>query len=339
MKFKIFTLLIASLILVECTENHDAQVEQVLTGIARFNSPAEFETEAAALGKMTDSELDAWEQGRSFVSMRKVLLNARREWSSITSEEERRQFVARYSDVLALQDSSIVPHIAIEHIQSYVNRQGIYITETFANRVLGEYVISCSTKHIDDLLAIEDVNQIQDNGTKFRIQRYTGESPNSSSRSMVACATFLQGTYFLNESSCRDDREAFVSAQSYLEPFNGSGGTTTYSRVKLRVWGRYRNGWCTWHDYETQLEYRNTSFSIYARERLTSTPTYSTSQLKLYSLSLSDNSVEDEYELKWDTPIGDWVFNESIVAQPFTSLHIEGKSRGIDNNWIVINCP
>ncbi len=118
-------------------------------------------------------------------------------------------------------------------------------------------------------------------------------------------------------------------------------GTYYYPRVKFRVWGYFRNGWCNWNPSATQYEYRNASYSIWAWERLSMTPTGSTSVPKFYPIEVvGDRSIDDgSLSIFWDRPIGDWLFNENYGANPFTTVYIQGKSRGIGDNWMTVSCP
>ena len=71
------------------------------------------------------------------------------------------------------------------------------------------------------------------------------------------------------------------------------------------------------------------------------TPTGSTSVPKFYPIEpVPDKSIDDgSLSLFWDRPIGDWRFNENYATYPFTSVYMQGKSRGIGDNWMTVSCP
>nr|HPH45577.1 hypothetical protein [Chryseolinea sp.] len=140
--------------------------------------------------------------------------------------------------------------------------------------------------------------------------------------------------YFDNNRKCSDDRRVYISAKSYIKFSTNFEGDWRQPRVEIKVWGTIRNSWCNWGTYQTQLQYRNVSFSIMAwiRQDGISSPL-------LYTRSLSDYApIGDRYDLPWDQPIGNPVLNQVITASAFTTLHAEGSSRGVSGNWAILDC-
>ena len=107
-----------------------------------------------------------------------------------------------------------------------------------------------------DLKSIDKATRGDD---EMSIFKFTDGEQIINARTSSACATFLSDYFFYNQTKCRDDREAYLSAQSYQETATDATGTYYYPRVKFRVWGYFRNGWCNWNAYSTQYEYRNLS--------------------------------------------------------------------------------
>ncbi len=345
MKTKSILLGVVMLILGSCIDQINPSVDEqpALANVVRFTSHEEFKAITDKIPSMTQKELDTWEKENSFVSFRTVLKQAYVEMETLTTEEEYSSFLKKYDDVLSLQDSTLTPRIDIEHLQAFVNRDGLYETSGYLHKVVGDYIITVKSNHFSELKNIKSVNSNSRLSDKIAIFKFTESERelNTNARTNSVCSVSLTDSFWLNESGCKNDREAFVRARSYQEISANTGGTYYYPRISFRVWGRYRNWLCTWKEYDTQYEYRNASYSIWAWERISMNSSASISQPKFYPVeSIPDESIDDgSYGLTWDRPIGDWRFNENLATSPFTSVYIQGKSRGIGDNWITVSCP
>jgi hypothetical protein len=348
---KSFGIILVLIVFLSCENERllDVQPADDIAGgndlaVKKFSSHEEFESVLDRIPSMTNQELDAWEATNSFVSYRHILHGARVQWDTIQSLSEQIEFEKRYSDILGVDDSSnLIPVINIEVLQSIVNRKGIYETDGYLNRIIGDWIVTVAKKNASILFSADLDPEALSGHSSATIFRYTNSVPENQflARTAETCATYLEKSYYWNPSGCKDDRMAYVSAQSYIATFNEIDGVYRYPRIKFKVWGTRRsaNPFCNWSDYDTQLEYRNASYSVWAWQRITLTSSSSTSQPYFYQATLPANSVELAYNLTWDRPIGDWTFNEPISASAFSQVNIEGKSRGIDNNWIVVSCP
>ncbi len=290
---------------------------------------------------MSELELSNWEVKKDFISYRSVYRKAVQEWDSVSSKEERILFMKEYDDVLFIRDSIIYPRIDVVLYQSLTNRQGIYETEGIVNKIEGDYIISVEKKDVNKLMHSRDLIDGLSAGLEANVEgiRYFkflfSNNQSISSRINAACSAEITASYFYNQSNCRDDREVYISARSFFTLTTSVFGDKRQPRVEFKVWGKLRTGtFCRWKDYETTLAYQNITFSIMAWEVLNLIPLP-----KLYSYSLPDYApTNDRLDLTWNQPIGSQVINLSIVAQPFLSLHAEGSSRGVDNNWAVLDC-
>jgi len=305
-----------------------------------FISDKQFETITNKIPDMTDQELDNWEKDNSFTSYRTVLEQANEEWKSIVSYEDKTKFLKKYEDILSLQDSTITPFISIFLYQSIVNREGIYETNGFLNRVIGEYIVTMEKKDSQKLRSLKAIDidwnegRVLDEKNGMRIFKFIGFDSNTNARTNSTCTTYMQAEYYYNPSGCRNDRKAYISAKSYLTLSTKSDGDWRQPRVEILVWGKIRNGWCNWDSYLTLLEYRSVSFEIMAwsNQNGVSIPT-------LFSRILPDYApTYEKSTLPWDQAIGDPLLNQLINPSAFNRLHAEGKSRGVDYNWAIIDC-
>lgn len=308
---------------------------------ASFKSFEEFQKAIDKLQFLSQDELSNWEREKGYVSYRTVYRQALDEWLLI-SEDDEEEFVKKYSDILTLENGSIIPKIKITLYQSIVNRDGIYETGDFVNKIQDNFILSVDKKDAEKLNLSESiVSGIRNNKNKdyggVRYFKFSQDEAKFETQGKVQaiCSTNMTASYFYNQSNCRNDRQVFISARSYYTVFNNYEGDRRQPRVEIKVWGKLRTGtFCNWKEYATTLSYRNVSFSIMAWEvvGLVATP-------KLYNVSLPDYyPTDDRLNLPWDQPIGNPVLNQGISASAFTNLHAEGSSRGVNGNWAIIDC-
>jgi len=306
-----------------------------------FASHEDFKAITEDISKMNDQELDQWEKNQDFVSFRTVLNTAYKESETIQTEKDLSQFLDKYNDILTLEDSILTPSIKIYTHQAITNRDGIYQTGEYLNKIIGDYVVTADKSRLKILKTLNSTDQLQGKIDGVQIFRYVGPiDQNSIGRTNASCGTNMFASYFKNESGCRNDREVNLFVTSYRNISTNTSSTYYYPKVEIIVQPRKRLGTvCSWTGYDNPTELRNTSFSIYGWQRLSYTSSGTTSQLALYSFTLPYvyNPYGNGY--KWTQAIGDWTFNEPVGAFPFTTLHAEGKSQGVGvDGWAVIDC-
>jgi hypothetical protein len=336
MKKYYHVLIVFVMIVVLSCDNNQETSQTLPQGIPEFNSSQEFSLATGVVASSSEEELDAWETKKGFISMRTILNRAKLEASLANSYEEFLVVAKKFSDVAFVEDSTLVPFIGISFYQSIVNREGFYKTGDFIHKVIGNYII---TTHVNDFSKLDGLSQQTDPNSLKSIEaiksfKYFGTDSDDNGRTAAACSSYQEASYFANASKCRDDREVYVSGKSYMTMWTGFEGDWYQPRVELKVWGRIRNGWCNWNDYDTELSYRNASFDIMAwsyQGGVLST--------KLEHRVISDYAPSgDRRNLRWDTAMGDPVLNVSLPTNSFINLHFEGASRGTNNNYAVLDC-
>ncbi|WP_224998050.1 hypothetical protein [Cesiribacter sp. SM1] len=343
MKKVIFTNLFSLLILISCSEQIDISPnDQPLQNVLKFYSEQEFKNSPDRIAKMTDEELDDWEKNHAFISFRSILKQANLEWDSLSTEDERNSFLMKYQDVVTIEDGNLKPKISIRLYQSIVNREGLYETYGHLNKVMGDFIVSVKK---EDYGKLNKIRFIDDNNKEnlpqgVQVIKYIGIDPDSevNTRSNTLCSTNIQAEYFYNQSNCRDDRKVIISAKSYV--LLNTISTYPYKqgaqpRVEIKVWPEIRSGtWCNWSKYLNPLKYKNVAFTVMALSDPNSVnPT-------LITRNIPDYAPTDEREhLIWDQAMGATVPRErNISAYPFTSFHGEATSRGVGDNWAVLDC-
>ncbi len=323
-----------------CDDNMKHGMDAVFSSplkVMVFSSHEDFQQTIDHISHMSDEELNAWEKSNGFTSFRTVLNQAYAELDAIETAEQEFAFQEKYKDVISSSDDQYLPLIEIKLYQCIANREGIYETNGYLNKIMGDYIVTVKKDEYDKLNLVsvipEDKKSLERMG--IRITQYASTDPNTTGRLSSTCSTYEVASYFHNESNCRHDREVYISGKSYIALSTSYEGDLRQPRVHIEVWGKIRSGtWCKWRSYATMLYYRNVSFTIdaWAIENSVAVP-------RSYSVVVPDDESPNDYTvLTWDASIGAGLLNQLIAPAPFTSLHAEGTSRGVDGVWVVLDC-
>lgn len=311
-----------------------------MEGILSFKSLEDFKDFNNKFNTMTDIELDAWEKANNYVSYRTILKQAYEELESASTEEENKKTSEKYSDILILKDDRWVPLIEVPFYQTIANRKGIYGTDEYLNKVVGDHIM---TVNKNDFKKLENFNlaDIKANNKTLKEEgvkkyRYMNSESTANSRILNTCSTDMVTSYFKNPSGCKNDRKVFLSAKSYISFAAFTTGDFFQPRATITVWGEKRRGtWCDWFGYATSLSWRNVSYTISAytpQPNGTAIPT-------VYSKVIPNHTSPNDYSyIRSEINLGAGVFNQHITAFPFTKLHAEGTSRGVGDIWVSLDC-
>lgn len=257
--------------------------------------------------------------------------------------------------------------------QSIVNREGIYRTGDHFHKVIGDYIISVKKEDYNKLSTIKldngkplategleifqyaEIGEIRKNEINARVSNtaalYCYHPLSSTNSNPLYNSYYKENDYYYNPSGCRDDRMAFISTVPFvsqfvgIRDFNGSPfyGSWYQSAVQVRVWGRIRNGWCNWSNYSTQYEFRGFNYTMDGGVIIGFSYVQHLIEYQTFTRNVDDyNSISDVPEVVKNDFFGDVALNPIPSGggpKPWQSLYVEGKSRGIGNNWILIQCP
>jgi len=292
---------------------------------------------------MNKQQLDEWEKERGFISFRTALARAYNEIETIQSQEELISFIERNKKVLWLNDKLVMPRITIPLYQAIANEEGMYQTDEFVNKIYGDYVFTVKENHLENLRSLDiekAIANLVERGQRpinVIINRISGiDSESSLARVSGTCTTNISASYFYNQSNCKNDREVVLTAKSYIVFSSSSEGDWRQPRVSVEVVASRRAAtFCYWYLYDTYINRRNISFSILAWSNA-SNGSYSSQR---FDINVPNASTQvDSYHLLWDYAIGSKVLNQLISAQPFISFYGEATHRGVNGNWVVLNC-
>ncbi|WP_224998049.1 hypothetical protein [Cesiribacter sp. SM1] len=330
-------LIMAFIILGSCNDDTESiDVTSSVSDVASFSSHENFEAITNKIPSMSKEELDEWEQSMSFLSYRSILDKAYIELEAIDTEESKTSFLKKYQDVLTLQDDALTPLISIPLYQAIVNREGIYETNGYLNKVVGDFIVSAKKSEYQTLKSIKSID-INNNTKRLEkegliISRYAGASVTpkiqANERVLVACSTEMVAGYYYNRSGCGDDRKVDLSAKSYVAVSTSAYGNWYQPRVKIQVLPTKRLGtWCTWVSYNTPTQARNIAYSIMAFEVENGFPV----RKLLYF-------YPPDFTSYYDYPVGSPVMNFIFDPIPFSSFYGEATSQGVGDNWAILEC-
>ncbi len=330
-----------------------------------FSTSKEFFNTIEKIGRMTEVELDVWEESNKFISYRTHLNNAQKEWALISDQSQIPLFEDKYKDILKLVNGSLEPYISNNVFRSFVNRNGIYKTDQYLNKVINNIIYTvehgeikkleslssrlpgCQIARLAAASGISSLQYTQEN--QIIDDECSNPDPNPNPPPVPRCYLNMEASYFANSSGCSDDREVYISASSYITPysglreFDGTFKVAYYKQayINIKVWGKKRNWLCNWATYATSLEYTVWELEINAHRVLSSDANGTISEIRpfIFNPYQLGPSVDREW-MDYPVKVGDLTINETIQPYAFTKLKVEGKTRGTGSNgYARMICP
>ena len=290
---------------------------EVKNGMLSFDSKEDFFKTISIIPNMTDEELDAWENKLGFISVRKKQNEFYQKLESYNTEtvteDDIQNLVNEYSDYFEIvQDENgedEVSYIIDNPIYaSIANSSLMYQTSDTVNKVLKNRILMTNISHISDLNKPKNNKNI----SEFT---YTNTYNKSSSQEKNA-------DYIRNESGCNRDRKVKIKMKTYMYAYNpGYGGVYQYVwDVSVLVRGYRRYGCGAWINYKDPLDYKNVHGVIYVE--------YDTESFSIPAKSLYGRKLYGHKSFTRNSGQGYYGFKKA---------HGEASSRGVGNNWAIIN--
>lgn len=321
------------ILLLSCTEEQIMLTEQAETPLntLEFADTQEINAYVNAVHS-SQNENGARTISTTFESFDKVYKEALAKLDLAETIEQHDLILEEYSDVIHVEDSTYVPKIKNLFYRKICNRGGLYISDGFAHKVIGDEAIVYTRKaNIEALAAVKSVENLDE--TKFISTRYqeTTTDP-SNGRMLAACGAPEMATYYKNPSGCNDDRKV----TTYINPFWIVSGNDRTPAALSQVYGQLRTGvWCNWKNYETRLEHVNVSFTI------TYGTTLGTADVIMNRPDYIGTNDVERYE-SWNGALigGPMNWNGYSPLVIYTKeAHQEGTSRGVGtDNWAILDC-
>lgn len=262
-----------------------------------------------------------------FKSFKAIYRAAVEEISEAESDEQYNQLLSEYSDILSIIDSTYTPKITNHFYQTICNRDGIYESDGYAHKVIdSDLMIITKVENVNELKEIHLESSLA--SKSFSVVSYTGnEDGVSKGKQKRNCGDYLEKEYFSNKRKCKKDRTINVSIQGvriYSSPYY------YLPYISFKVWGEKRTWRCNWKSYRTILDTRNCSFEgLYTKNGITSNHSFT------FPNVVSENSYGKNL---LSNPLGStMLFFENSDFQ-FTKVNLEATSRGVGDNWVILNC-
>ncbi len=325
---------------IENVENYDnltvADMPQleVKDGMLYFDNSEQYFKTIAIVTKMSDQELDNWEQQLGFVSLRTMQNKVMDILLDFETEEELFNYVNQNSNLLQITTDkngekyiNEIVHSTI--ISSISNEQGVYSTKSKVHKVIGDIIITTNHDNLQELITISNKNECNSN---FEVESYITEITDEKKpkyRSMKGEDADL------TKGRCYKHRRARIKQYIQNLGYNDYGTYRYAIFVNVEVKGWAKSVVCVWCAYKTRYSFK----SVYGTVRYHKNGYY-----KNYSIP-SKSSSRDEYKLRdYRTIVSgttssyqslDDYSNKNYIW--FTKIRGEGSSRGVGDKWSVIN--
>jgi hypothetical protein len=209
----------------------------------------------------------------------------------------------------------------------------VYLTKNFAHKVLDDTYIAYGSRASLPMIRELDLQKARRSSgvTVVKYQSPDEYTAVSGGRSQVACSSEMSATYYHNNSGCKNDRQVYVRAYTWLAVNGNSYTPSVISAAK----GKIRNWLCNWNWYETLLYTRNCSLAV--------SVTINDGTLNYPVMTFPDyNGIVDEPEhIIVNGPVGNAIIWQggAVPSITFRQIHEEASSRGVNGNWAILHCP
>ncbi len=123
----------------------------------------------------------------------------------------------QYLDIIDTTNNEIRPKIRVKDYRSIINRDGVYVSEGTAHRIIdNEYIIEGNAAYLSEITS-QSVNDY--NKKKFKVYRYAnfGETQQSNDRSEAACPGYFESKFKKDKSGCNKDRKVIIYTGAYSQ--------------------------------------------------------------------------------------------------------------------------
>jgi len=196
-------------------------------------------------------------------------------------------------------------------------------------------------QYINEIIQINSIDEIDLN--KFSLVNFVGQNLKSNSNSRVEnhCGIFdANGGNFINKyvdnsaSNCKDKRRATGHMHAFFTPMSTIQGVNYTPTVEVSVLG-LRQKWlnCKWQNYNTALEARAGNFTVEVTIN-------GNSNIYTGSWGYYYSALDEEKAVLFSNAVGPSVTLSGSKTIYFNggNTNLEISSRGVGDNWAIINC-
>lgn len=346
-------LIVVIAIWMSCSDQHS--IAPLPVGVASFESMDDLKTTITEVTEMSGEEFREWESQKGFKSFYTHWREANDEFEGVDSDVELATFLRKYGDIVSFENGELLPKLDDPIYQRIVNRQGFYQTMNVMNRVIGDRIYYTKLDDWSKLTSFNPANAEQENIQSLSYKLPGGSfEVTASGRTASACMGQMVANVEVDVGGCTGDRQSWIrvegnliSGQIYFELDDGQPYYLNSRQMSMyfTVWGRKKNVWCNWKEYETQLEWHGITYTMtawvnydYIYYNGTVIQTYSTPTP--FSGTVPDYyGTGNEYQHIAARFLGDATINETWPANPPSAATMWGKTRGVGVQYAAIQCP
>ncbi len=304
---------------------------EVREGMLYFANSEQYFKTIAIVSKMSDEELDKWEQELGFVSLRTMQNKALDELESLEEEGIYSNVITKYSNYIKLKDNAIKRIVDDLIYSSIANQNGVYITGKVINKVIEEELISIN---IDGENILNNIDTKKTNGN---VVSHTFIAENKSNYGTS------KSSHYIRKKNRRNYRRVNINISIiwYGAQFNYITGDWQHTwKLRSHVNGEAWNRWnSSWKEYNTTLSFKYGKGQVYgpvALDPFHGGWLYGASLFSAWSKS-SGREVKHLYEYKTiNTTYSP--YSSRPPSPYFKKVKIWGSSRGVGSEWAKINC-
>lgn len=317
-------------------DNSSASIPEVYSiekTILTFKNDLELHQTMDEINKMTNEEFNSWEAKKKFVSLRSKLDDV---YKQINDEglnnadafykiiEANNKWVELVIDEYG--ETCLYPKMQDKEYSSVLNTDGVCIVGENALKIMGDYKVTVPKESINELIRSTSLEEIRLN-KKWEIYRY--KYPISSLKSTNEYE--LRASYTSNPKGCNNDRRVFIQMVLIHDDYGAKNAISLRTRLTSE---RKQAIVCVWTHYWTSMEAKNVSCSAKC---------WSGQKEQYYSGSIAPFSMSSNGD-DWSTQSTQELFrfddNSLVNSTPeFITAHGEATSRGVGDNWAILNFP
>jgi hypothetical protein len=316
-------------------------------GLIHFADPETFFATLDAVGSMTSSELDAWEDGIGFVSYRREFQRVMARASSAATLDEADALLRANEDIVEVMGDEANPRIKALGYAAVTDRAGLFYVGGTLHKVLPDVVVSSQDGRLDTIdaaiasmgaLGMSHLDRMATPAEGVRVARYDGASLSKLQELVPYGCTDYKSAFFVG-----DDRKVDFDIWTWPYYCADCCGNYYYQvKVEGKLKGFKKNIWGNWTDsnYTTSYQYQNLEFQVTAPQVYGYNGVHSLFNYQPYTVSSSYGGSPGDMKTwtigTWN--VGNMVQNSPINAPYFDKVKGQGKSRGVGNNWAEICC-
>jgi hypothetical protein len=245
-----------------CGEAREAPAVEVgADGALRFATPADFFAAVDLVSELDEAQLEAWEDGLGFVSMRRTFREAERRLGPALGAE-RAQLLAEYADVLDPLEREPTRLVRASGYAALIDRRGIMYVGGVIHHVSATRVTASRDGDAASLARagsrLSAGGQLADGGTTQSVQ-YASPGAGALGDPDVGIATAC-GSQFGGTVTTSDRREKYETRYVLYSVQDQIGNWQYRYRIEWEFWGYKKVLWW-WDAYPTTYQMYNVGYS------------------------------------------------------------------------------